>query len=286
MPRWKFWGYKQPPEPPPQESMSTSTGRVGRLPVERPTSPDPATRDQRLAQLRTRREGILFDATQAELASQPDNPWRERVALLDETLAAVEGDLDALDCIEPLPALPLPETPITAIDVTNDESVSVSFSLGSQRFQFSEEIDWAERGGAVVRGDLQQRAGDASRLVPDGIPDDRRADLARHLRDSVTVLATDLRDRGLDGEPLPDHPSLADLARPCPVCGGWRDWGGTCETCAARAWKRQQLFAEANRLRAEQMAEEEQRHTWAERLPVARRRLTVIDQEIATLEGT
>lgn len=279
MPHWKFWESTRAPEP-----SSASPQIAGRAPVDRPPAPDAAARDQRLTQLRKRREGILFDATQAELATLPDNPWRDRVALLDETLAAVDSDLDALDRVEPLPALSLPETPITDVKVTADEPVDVRFTIGDERFHFAEEIDWAERGGAVVRGDLQQRAGDASRLVPAEIPHDRRDDLTRHLRDSMTVLATDLRDRSLDGETLPDRPSLADLARPCPVCGGWRDWRGTCEVCATRAWQRQQLFAEANLLRAEQAGEEEERHKWVERLPVARRRLAVIDQEIAAAE--
>jgi hypothetical protein len=283
MPRWKFWEGQEKPERPRQESTHAVTRMVGRLPVVRPAPPDASTREQRLTQLRTRREGVLFDVTQAELASRPDNPWRDRVTLLDETLAAVESDLTALEQSEPLSPLPLPETPITAVNVTTDEPSSVGFAIDTERFEFSEEIDWAERGGAVVRGDLQQRSGDVARLVLPRILPDRRDDLVRHLRDSVTVLATDLRDRALDGDPLPEHPVLADLARPCPVCGGWRDWRGTCEVCAARTWKRQQLFAEATRLRAEQTGEEEERHKWAERLPVARRRLAVIEQEMATL---
>jgi hypothetical protein len=109
--------------------------------------------------------------------------------------------------------------------------------------------------------------------------------LSRHLADSVFVFATDLRDRALAGEPLPTAPTLADLAQPCPDCGGWRDWHGRCSTCTQRAFERQQLHAEAERLRREQAKEEEERHKWAERLPFARRRLADIDAELATLGG-
>jgi hypothetical protein len=203
--------------------------------------------------------------------------------LLDRSLATVEDDLRALAAIPPLPAIALPETPITEIDVRLEEPVSVAFTIGPERFRWEEEIDWDQRGGPVVRGQFQQRAGDAAALVPDDFPPDRREALARHLADSVAVFAVDLRNRALEGGPFPAQATLADLARPCPECGGWRDWRGHCDTCAARAYQRQTLQAEAARLAQEREAEEEDRHKWAERLPVARRRLTDVDAEIAAL---
>jgi hypothetical protein len=113
--------------------------------------------------------------------------------------------------------------------------------------------------------------------------------LAAHLAESAIVFATNLRDRAVDGEPpLPPErprPTLADLAEPCPICGEWREWGGTCETCAARAYQTQLLNAEAVRLATEREAEEEDRHKWAERLPVARRRMADTEAEIARIES-
>src|SRR4029079_3550009 len=98
------------------------------------------------------------------------------------------------------------------------------------------------------------------------------------------ALALDLRDRALAGKPLPENPTLADLARPCPECGDWRDWRGHCDTCATRAWRRQNLLAESARLAQKRDDEEAERHKWAERLPVARRRLADLEAEIAKHE--
>lgn len=239
----------------------------------------------RLDQLRRRRELILFDVERAESAKAVDNPWQERIDLLDESLATVEADLAALGR-EPVEAgLPLPETPITAIAATADEPAVVAFAIGDERFRFEEETDWDQRGGPVVRGDLRQRAGAAEALVPGDVPRARRDDVLRHLTESVIVFATDLRDRALAGSPLPERPTLADLARPCPECGGWRDWRGTCERCAARAFRRQGLRAEGERLRKEREEEADERRKWAERLPIARRRLQDVEREIAAVGG-
>ena len=284
MPWWRFWEQDkdaQPGEPPSRSGAATAGGPRRRL---GPAAADPATQ-QRLVQLRKRRELIAFDVERAEAAHRPDNPWQERIELLNDAIATVEADLAALDALPPEPTFRLPETPITGIEAMAGEPASVRFAIGRERFVFEEETDWDERGGARVRGDLRQRAGDAATLVPSETPADRRDALARHLTDSVAVFATDLRDRALDGEPLPEHPTLADLARPCPECGGWRDWRGTCDTCAQRAFRRQQLEAERARLEQEQEQEAEERHKWAERLPIARRRLAEVDAEIARIEA-
>jgi hypothetical protein len=226
-----------------------------------------------------------YDLERARAAHEPQNPWQERIDLLDRSLATIEDDLRALDAVQPLPVFSLPETPITEIEAQSDEPASVAFTIGPERFLWEEEIDWDQRGGPVVRGQMQQRSGNAAVLVPNDAPADRREALARHLVDSATVFALDLRDRALEGQALPERPTLADLARPCPECGDWLDWKGHCGVCAERAWRRQSLLAEAARLAAERDAESEDRHTWAERFPVARKRLADIDAEIAGLEG-
>ncbi len=237
----------------------------------------------RLAQLRQRRALVDFDLEQAEAATRPDNPWQERIVLLGESLASVDRDLAALGALPVEPPLPLPPTPITDIAASVAEPASVRFTIGNERFLFEEETDWDQRGGPRIEGDLQQRTGNAEALIPATIPPERRPALARHLTDSVIVFAVDLRDRALNSEPLPESASLADLSQPCPECGGWRDWRGTCEVCAQRNWQGQQLRAERSRLEAERLQEEQDRHKWAERLPIARRRVADIDAEIAKL---
>jgi hypothetical protein len=250
----------------------------------RPPAADPAMQS-RLDALRQRRDMAAYDLERALTARQPENPWRERMELLDRSLATIEDDLRALDETAPLPPISLPETPITGIEVRLEEPVSVAFTIGPERFRWEEEIDWDQRGGPVVRGQILQRSGNAAALVPPEVPSERRGELERHLAESASVFALDLRDRALDGEPLPERPTLANLARPCPVCGDWLDWRGHCDTCATRAYRRQTLRAEAARLAQERDDEEEDRHKWSERFPVARKRLADLDADIARLEA-
>jgi hypothetical protein len=84
---------------------------------------------------------------------------------------------------------------------------------------------------------------------------------------------------------LPPPATLADLARPCDECGGWHDWHGTCAECQRRAWRRQELDVEEERLRTERAREDEERARLADRFPTARRRLAEVDAEIASLGG-
>ncbi len=278
---WKrLFGKQSPPVEVPAGPTPDASGIIRR----RPPAADP-TMQPRLDALRRRRDMAAYDLERAESARQPENPWRERMDLLDRSLATIEQDLAALDAAPKLTPLPLPATPITDIAVDLEEPLRIAFAIGPERFLWEEEVDWDQRGGPVVRGQVQQRTGDATALVPADIPADRREELARHLKESVDVFALDLRDRALEGEPFPDSPTLADLARPCPECGDWLDWRGHCDSCAQRAWQRQTLRAEAARIAQERDDEEADRYKWAERLPVARKRLADIDADIAKLEG-
>jgi hypothetical protein len=278
---WKRLFGKHTEPPPDVEAPHPDDDGIVRR---RPAAADPAMQN-RLDALRRRRDMAAYDVERAEAARQPENPWRERMELLDRSLATIEDDLRALDDVPRLPVFPVPETPIMDIAVNLEEPVSVAFKIGPERFRWEEEIDWDQRGGPVVRGQIRQRSGDATTLVPSDVPAGRREDLGRHLAESATVFALDLRDRALDGEALPEHPTLADLARPCPECGDWLDWRGHCDECAKRAWERQNLLAEAARLAQERDDEEADRYRWSERLPVARKRLADLDDEIAKLEG-
>jgi hypothetical protein len=279
MPWWQFRKKAQTRAP-----VQAAVAEPGQPRRRAPAAADSAMQP-RLDQLLKRRDLIAFDVERAKAAHRPENPWRERIDLLDESLAMIEADLATLAALSPLTTFALPETPITEVMATVDDVASVRFAIGDERFLFEEETDWSERGGPVVRGELHQRGGDGAELVPASTPDERRHALARHLQDSVVVLATDLRDRALDGEAMPADATLADLANPCPVCGGWRDWRGTCALCAERSYQRQQLTAEAVRLAKDRDVEENDRHKWAERLAVTRRRLTEVDAEIASLVG-
>ncbi|MCC6312603.1 MAG: hypothetical protein IT337_01220 [Thermomicrobiales bacterium] len=283
MPNWRFWEPSStPPEPAPPERAAVP----GRAPLPPPRqiaqAADPAAA-AKLTALRRRRESMVYDLERAEAARRPDNPWSERIALLDESQATVTQDLAELAAEPHQPSWPLPPTPVTDIWSEATEPVTVTFRIGDEAFQFAEAIDWDQRGGPVVRGDLQQLAGDATRLVPADTPPERRAALAQHLVDSVYAFAVGLRDRVLEGEAPPASITLADLAEPCPICGGWQEWTGACPECAARVYRRQRLRAEAARITAERAAEEEDRHKWSERLPQARRRLADLDAEIAKL---
>lgn len=279
---WKRLFGKHDSEAPPAspEPQPDAQGIIRR----QPPAADPAMQ-ARLDALRRRRDMAAYDLERAELAHLPDNPWRERIELLDQSLATIEKELQELEVVEPLPPISLPETPITAIDVRLEEPLRVSFQIGDERFLWEEEIDWDQRGGPVVRGQIRQRGGDAVKLVPVDIPASRRDALIRRLWDSLEVFAFDLRERALEGAELPADATLADLARPCPVCGDWLDWRGHCDACAQRAWQRQNLKAETARIELEREDEESDRYKWAERLPVARKRLADLDADIAALVG-
>ncbi|MEA2524929.1 MAG: hypothetical protein QOF73_2156 [Thermomicrobiales bacterium] len=293
MARWRFWERDQdsPAAPP---AVTTETPAVAPKargfqpppPRDAPPSTSLSVDDNdKLTRLRRRREAVMFDVEQAEAASQPDNPWQQRVALLDEASANVERDRNALAALPVKPGLPLPPTPITDLQVAAETPAAVSFQFGPERFHFEEEIDWAERGTQLVRPELVHRSGEPAALVPPAFPPERRDELVEHLAASLFVFATDLRDRALNGQPLPTAPTLADLARPCDACGGWQDWHGTCPECQRRAWQRQHLDAEEERLRREREREEDERARLADRLPIARRRLAEVDAEIAALGG-
>jgi hypothetical protein len=288
MPNWRFWG-KRSTEPETSEPhVPGRTATVGEPvpkppPLEPPAAPSEAERAQRVAALKRRREGALYDLKQAQLAHDEENPWRERIELLSEAIETVDQDRDALKNLPKRESFPLPPIPIVIQQVRTEEPPAVSFQIGEQSFRYEEDLDWAERGTTVVRGELQHRAGDPSALPMEGVPDDLRPELIDHLTDSLFAFATDLRDRALANEPMPESPALSDLAQPCPQCGGWQDWMGVCPECKRRQWKRQRLDNEAERLDRERTAELEDQAKWAERLPIARRRIADIDADLTAL---
>lgn len=239
----------------------------------------------RLARLERNRLAAIYDVEQGELASAPENPWKQRIDLLSQAMQTVEDDLARVRKVEPSPFFPLPARPITNIDIATGPVADVAFTIGDQRFRFSEDLDWAERGHQLTQSELRLREGNPVALTPADTPANLRDALVAHLDESLFVFATDLRDRTLDRETLPSRPSLTDLAKPCPVCGGWTDWQGRCQVCRTRDAEMRSLKREENRLLSERAREAEEQHRLQERLSIARRRLRDIDVEVEALRA-
>jgi hypothetical protein len=240
---------------------------------------------RRVARLQNQREQVLYDIAQGELALEIDNPWKQRVGLLTETLETVEADRERAERAEPEPYWQVPPTPITdpVAEIENDVA-AVRFTVGDERFAWEEPLDWAERGHQIARTELRHIEGDPAAMMPDNVPPELQDALLAHLDHSLFVFATVLRDAQLDEAALPEGRTLADLARPCPECGGWMDYRGRCQACARRKMRLRELFQERGRLLNERAAEIEEQHRMAEGLPLARRRLRDIEAEIAKLE--
>jgi hypothetical protein len=285
VPNWKFW---EKPNEQVQGHLPESTAprRFSARPrtdlIDPHTVADPGKAEQ-LTRLRNRRETVLFDLEQAELALEPENPWRERVALLDEALAAVQSDRERAQRESEPAGMPLPPTPIEEIATSEGPPPSVSFRIGYQRFQYDEDIDWAERGFQLARSELQLRSGDSASLIPVGLSEADQTAVRDHLIDSLFAFASDLRDRMLAGEELPSQVTLADLARPDETNGGWYLWGGTSPAAQRKQHRLQELANEEQRLYDERKQELDELARWADRLPIARRRLADVDAEIAAL---
>jgi len=296
----RFWKRSDPgPEPQPATQTEPGAGTVGKrkLPahlarhVERASPrPDPGIAppepvQRRLAAMKRQRLAMLYDIEQGELALANDNPWQHRIELLTQAMGTVADDLKALKQIRPSPYFPVPPTLIVVTHVSTEPAASVRFTIEPETFVYAEDPDWAERGHQVIRTELIRETGDPGRLIPGDVPAELREPLLSHLTDSLFVLASDLRDQVIDDEPLPESPTLADLARPCPRCGGWTDWHGTCQACAARAAGEMALKREEARLLDERASAAEEQHRLAERVPVARRRLHDLETQIAALSA-
>lgn len=281
MPNWKFWE-KSNEQVQGQSPESTAPRRFSARPrtdlIDPHTVADPVKAEQ-LTRLRKRRETVLFDVERAEMASQPENPWLARVALLDEALTTVQADRERAQREREPAGTPIAPAPIEEISTTEGPPPSVSFRIGDQRFQYEEDLDWAERGFQLARSELQLGSGDPAALIPQS---DQGA-LLDHLTDSLFAFASDLRDRTLAGHELPSNVTLADLARPDEANGGWFLWGGHSPAAHRKQHRLQELANEEQRLLDERKQELEELARLADRLPIARRRLSDVDAEIAAL---
>ena len=226
---------------------------------------------------------LARDIDQAGSARQPVNRWTERVDQLNAAIAQAQADLAAAT---PKPSgsppLSLAETPIETVEVRPDEPATVVLRIGESVLEYQEELDWAERGHQMALPQIYRSAGDVIPLLPPALDADERTRLIEHLRHSFATLANDVLERTIDDEPRREL-TLADLARPCPDCGGWLDLKGRCPECTELDWQRQQIRADLSRLIKERNDVLRELERLRERLPIIHRQIADVDADIEEL---
>lgn len=290
MPWWDFWKSSDETKPgTPTGSEQTDQPRTASYssppPLRTPTASvlSPERRERRIGDLIRRRDGLRFDIEQGELARSVDNPWQERIALLQESMATVAADRAQLAAIDPEPTWHVPPLAVTDPAVAVAEPTRVSFRIGDLLFEFVEATDWDNRGGMVVRGDLRRTAGDAAAISARVDEPTPPLDWQPILDSALLTFALALRDAALEATDPPAASTLRDIIREDDAVGGWINLHGTNNVRVQRAFQRQELRAEEERLRLELTREDEQRRTLIDRLPVARKRLATVVDDLETL---
>ncbi len=273
----------EPPPAPPETPPAPQKAKGFVPPPPRPTPPP--TNDPKLARLQQRRRALEDSIERVEASADPNSPFQQRIAVLNATLDTVENEIRSATPLSVRTLPGLPATPVEHIAVSLDPVPSVRFTIGPSRFDYAEEIDWAERGTTIVKGDLIPRTVELEPLIPESIPNELRDQLAAHLERSLFTFATDLRNRSVEGAPLPAGATLADLALPCPKCGDWELWGGICPRCLQHETRLRDLNLERTRILDERGAELEQRQREVEELPIQRRRLAETIAQIQALQS-
>ncbi len=267
--------------PPAPAVISRAKGFVPPPPRESPqTSSDP-----RVERLLKRIQQIEDQIEAVERSGDPESPFQQRIAVHAAALETIEQEIMAETPMGSRTLPSLPATPIADIDVKLEPVPRVSFSIGTNHFSYAEEIDWAERGTQIVRGDLIGDDIDVTGLIPDSVAPDLRDELAAHLDRSLFGFATELRDQTVEGRPLPEHATLADLAVPSIACGDWELWGGVSLRCLNHETRLRELNTERTRLLNERGTEIEERQRQVEELPIQRRRLNETISELLTIQG-
>ncbi len=274
---------QQDPEPEtvPQPVPAPTSRAKGFVPPP-PRETSPPSSDARIERLVKRIRALEDEIESVERSGDPDSPFQQRIAVLTAALESVEREIAAATLLPSRELPSLPATPISDIEVALEPVPRVSFFVGDKRFSYAEEIDWAERGTQIVRGDLIGDTANPEALVPPGISGELRAELNSHLERSLFAFATELRDRAVEGHPAPVGVTLADLAVPSPACGDWELWGGISLRCQEHDVQMRELNAERTRLLNERGTEIEERQRQVEELPIQRRRL---NQTIADLQA-
>lgn len=281
MSRWRFWD-----KPNTEGSAETPTDAEPREgTTERPAG-NVVIRDaerRRLYRLLQRKANIEYDIAAAHSAFLPENRWTERIDQLSDAIQQAEQDI-AASVPEPSTAPPveLPPTPVEIIEVSTREPVSVRLGIGAHQILYREEIDWAERGHQLALPQLTHAEGDIEPLLPDLPPEIERERFIEHLRNSLSIIADEALERSVDNEPLPAF-TLADLARPCPRCGGWIDPKGRCPRCAQLYWQLRGIREDRDRLIKELNDVREDLARIKDRLPVFNRQLIDVEADIQKL---
>jgi hypothetical protein len=276
MVKWKFWS-KSPggaSEAAPQAAVPTvaphARGFVAPPPRTRALLPDPATVDDpALARKLRRHEAVERQLDEAELAARSENPWTERVRLIDEAIRGIDREMRSAPTRVDREPVTLPAMPITVVEVEPDPPSRVVLAIGDARLEFEEEIDWAERGTSVVRGDMLLANDGLTRLGAQlGID----VHTAERLEAGLFALATAIRDAALDGQPRPLIANLRDVLRPCPECGDIQLWNSVCLNCERHHAGQIRLAGERRRLFEERDSVLAERAEKVDRLPVLRKR--------------
>lgn len=268
-------------------------GVIGRRPgatgAVDPTSPEAIARRQ--SRLNRRLRDLRYDLGQADAAHREPNRWTERVEELTTAIDQAERDeRTALQVAPGWSSYPLPATPLTIERVRVEEPAEVRFRIGAEAFIYSEDIDWAERGHQKADVPLRRTGGEIAALLPDSVPQERHADLHEHLAHGLGTFAEALRDAELErvasGGAQATNPAvttLADLAQPCPICGGWRDFRGRCPACQQREWLAEQLRAERQRLVKERNEQQQELARMRERRGLLLRQIADTEAELELL---
>jgi hypothetical protein len=241
---------------------------------------DPETAARRRARLERRIANLEYDIALAGSSGLPDNRWTRRIQEIEQAIEHARAEIRRLgEELEPANPVPMPPVPVSDIVLQADMSASVRFRIGDVAFHYSEEVDWAERGEQRAQPGLRRFAGDPARLVPPGVPEERREALVEHLLHSLGALAISLRDIALDGGQPPSI-TLAELAHPCPVCGGWRDLRERCIACQRREWHAAEVRSDIQRLMDERNELMDEIARRREALPILQRQLADARAEI------
>ena len=254
-----------------------------------PNSPEAIARRQ--SRLTRRLRDLRYDLGQANAAHSEPNRWTERVEELTTAIGQAERDEHTALQVEPgWTSYPLPTTPLTIEHVHIEEPAEVRFRIGAASFIYSEDIDWAERGHQKADVPLRRTGGEIDALLPESVPQERRADLHEHLAHGLATLAEALRDAELEraatGTARASYPAvatLADLAQPCPICGGWRDFRGRCPACQQREWLAEQVRAERQRLVKERNDQQQELARMRERRGLLLRQIADAEAELELL---
>ena len=253
-------------------------------PTDQPERPVREAERRRLARLYQRREELRYDLMLAEQALQPENRWTERLRELDAAIADLEEQRKALESVPPvLLPYPLPSVPVEVRVAVGESPATVELEISGVVLRWVEEVDWAERGHQLAPAQLRRVEGELENVLTAVGYRDPSPELLATLEASADLVAADALESARRRQVWTEI-RFADLARPCPACGGWRDLRDRCPTCAARAWQVQQLVSERNRLRRER---DEVFRDWQrarDRLPIIQRQLAEVEADIRQLE--